>query len=284
MPTRPLVKRGTSRLADVTEIVVPHDGSELAARAPPLADLLAERTDAWVSRVTVVPPEEAGTEDYALVPGIGVSRILAGDDPAEAIATYLSSEPGRILCTSTHGRGRLGAGLLGSVTEGLLRRSSEPTVLLGPNAGPAPDRIQRIVACVDGSSHSETILPVAATWAADLGAGLALVQVVEPTAGWGADPYVSGDAIESSYVHGLARRLGGLGISPEWEVLRGREPSAPIIDHARRMPGTLIAVATHGRSGWSRVAMGSVAMRLAHDSPTPLLVVRPPTLDPGRSG
>jgi nucleotide-binding universal stress UspA family protein len=265
---------------DVKEIVVPLDGSDLAARALPLADLLADLAQIPVVRVTVVPPAEDVTSgETTVVPGVGVTTTLEGEDTPDAIAAYVSAGPGRLLCMSTHGRGRVGAGLLGSVAESVLRRIDGPALLVGPDTEPELKELRRVVACVDGSKLSEAILPVASRWADDLDLRLDLVQVVTDQSGEAAAAIASGDVMESSYVRALARWLRAEGVSPEWEVLHGRDPVGPILDYARAVPETVVALATHGRSGWSRVAMGSVAMRLAHESPVPLLVYRPPALD-----
>jgi nucleotide-binding universal stress UspA family protein len=278
--TRSLAPQTPAGLAGVNEIVVPHDGSELAARALRVADLLAGRVGARVARLTVVRPGDPDeASDRGVIPGVGVARVITARDPAEAIADYLTSEPDRMLCMSTHGRGRLRAGLRGSVAEELIQRTAGPMLLVGPSARWETDEFRRIVACVDGSEHSETILPVAAGWARDLDVRLDLVQVLEPLAGWGDGPVASGDVAESSYVHALARGLVYEGVSPEWEVLRGKEPAGPLCSYAARIPGSLIAISTHGRTGWSRIVMGSVAMRLVQESPVPLLVMRPPTLE-----
>ena len=34
-------------------------------------------------------------------------------------------------------------------------------------------------------------------------------------------------------------------------------------------------MATHGRSGWSRVSLGSVAMNVVHHATSPILIVPP---------
>jgi nucleotide-binding universal stress UspA family protein len=47
-----------------------------------------------------------------------------------------------------------------------------------------------------------------------------------------------------------------------------------ILDCARDQEADLIAMATHGRSGWARVAIGSVAESVLHKSTTPVLLIR----------
>jgi nucleotide-binding universal stress UspA family protein len=56
-------------------------------------------------------------------------------------------------------------------------------------------------------------------------------------------------------------------------LLEGFGP-AEIIDFARKTPGNLIAMCTHGRSGMKRWVLGSVTERVVQASGDPVLVVR----------
>ena len=53
-----------------------------------------------------------------------------------------------------------------------------------------------------------------------------------------------------------------------------------IVDRASRDPGTLITMATHGRSGAQRWLLGSVAQKVLQASTNPLLLIRPQRRDP----
>jgi universal stress protein A len=48
-----------------------------------------------------------------------------------------------------------------------------------------------------------------------------------------------------------------------------------IVDHAKEVHADVIVVGTHGRSGMSRLLMGSVAEHVVRNAPCPVLVVRP---------
>ena len=89
---------------------------------------------------------------------------------------------GAVVCIASHGRGGLGAALLGSITEEVLRKSPRPVLVVGPRFEPRPWRQDgMVVACVDGSPYSEQALPVAAEWSATFGSQLWLVHVAAPT-------------------------------------------------------------------------------------------------------
>jgi len=59
------------------------------------------------------------------------------------------------------------------------------------------------------------------------------------------------------------------------EVIFGRQPSTAIASAAERMDADVICVASHGRRGIARVALGSVTEDLMRRAHRPVLVVRP---------
>jgi len=58
------------------------------------------------------------------------------------------------------------------------------------------------------------------------------------------------------------------------EVMQGAE-AEEIIKLADKTQSDIVAMSTHGRSGISRWAFGSVADRVLHEGNIPLLLVRP---------
>ena len=71
----------------------------------------------------------------------------------------------------------------------------------------------------------------------------------------------------------MKNSLSGLGV-PIFIAAPEGDAAVQIIAEAGREPGTLIAMATHGRSGMPRLVMGSVTNRVLHAATDPLLVVR----------
>lgn len=65
------------------------------------------------------------------------------------------------------------------------------------------------------------------------------------------------------------------GISTEIVVDVADDPAAVIIEHARRTHVDLIAMATHGRSGFSHLLAGSVCEQVIRSGVAPVLVLRP---------
>ena len=86
-----------------------------------------------------------------------------------------------LVCIASHGHRGLGAALLGSTAEEVLRRSARPVLVVGRRYESRALRDDgMIVACVDGSPFAEQALPVAEAWSATLGEHLWFVQVAAP--------------------------------------------------------------------------------------------------------
>ena len=60
-----------------------------------------------------------------------------------------------------------------------------------------------------------------------------------------------------------------------YDVLHSHHPARELADLTDRSPVAVMVMATHGRSGWSRLTLGSVAMNVVHHAICPVLVVPP---------
>jgi nucleotide-binding universal stress UspA family protein len=98
------------------------------------------------------------------------------------------------------------------------------------------------------------------------------VGAVPSPAAW--DAWEEEPARARDYLRGLADVLSKQGVSADTIVLEG-DPAGIIVEYTKQHPEVqMIAMATHGRSGIRRWIMGSVAERVLHSSPVPLLLVR----------
>src|SRR5260221_9701771 len=76
-----------------------------------------------------------------------------------------------------------------------------------------------------------------------------------------------------TYLALLARSKVLAGIKIKTEVMYGTAAQSILhVAHTRR--ADLVVMCSHGRTGFSRWALGSVAHRIAHHSPVPVLVLR----------
>jgi nucleotide-binding universal stress UspA family protein len=266
----------------VQHLIVPVDGSDASWHAVDVAVALARRCDTTVDIVEVVTSADDTAEAVARLAdraaehdttGVEVTTkaIVAPESVASGIAGEVETHPEVTVVMASHGRGR-SAALLGSVAEELLRRVFGPVLLVGPRCeldgfdGP-------VVVTVDGSSASESVLPLAAAWAIELRTEPWIVEVVEP------DVQTSADVGQAAYPARLARRLtADSGHPVQFEVLRGHDVHDEIVDFADSLHASLIVASTHGRTGMSRVVTGSTAAAVVRHARCPVLLVRPPHL------
>jgi nucleotide-binding universal stress UspA family protein len=68
------------------------------------------------------------------------------------------------------------------------------------------------------------------------------------------------------------------GIEPQLRLLEsdGRHVAGGLVEEARQWGADLIVVGTHGRRGFNRLFLGSVAEGVARAAPTSVLLVRRP--------
>jgi nucleotide-binding universal stress UspA family protein len=142
---------------------------------------------------------------------------------------------------------------------------------------------QHILVPLDGSSRSEEALPVAARIARSTGGSLLLVQVVTSPLDydgvWATVPVVNQQLIDedmknaTTYLQALAVSPELAGLKVRTEVLFGL-PVQHLLAFAETPGIDLIVLCTHGRTGFTRWVLGSVAHVLVHECTRPILVLR----------
>jgi nucleotide-binding universal stress UspA family protein len=139
---------------------------------------------------------------------------------------------------------------------------------------------QKILVPLDGSGAAESALPYARTLAEKVGAQVELLEVVDLSDIAGKVPDQAAFARNlgehanrrlDQYLRPIAKRFER--IPTNCRVEQG-SPATAIIDAAAAEKGTLIVMATHGRSGLQRWLLGSVAERVLRGTANPLLLVR----------
>lgn len=124
----------------------------------------------------------------------------------------------------------------------------------------SPEPARRILLATDFSDVAEHAAAIARAYARALGAALHILHVAWP-----------GDELVGRVLLGMEKDAG-----PDIAVTTAVEfgsPAARIVDYARRHQIDLIVVGTHGRTGVSRVLLGSVAERVIRTAPCPVLAV-----------
>jgi nucleotide-binding universal stress UspA family protein len=271
----------------MTTIVVPLDGSSHAERAlRPACSIAARIESARVLLVQCHPDDvdlaQRTLDDRARLYEDVVdvdTRLVEAGDPVEVLLATAEAEPDATLCMATRGRSGIRAAVLGSVANEVVCRTTQPIVLVGPWSTTAllPAEHGRLLVCSDGSDFSDRIIPTAAEWSERLGLEPWLTEVVRPDE----DPEPADRPHPNREVEAATQRLETLAtqLGPSTpganiEVLHGA-PGRSIPSLAERLPAALIAMATHGRSGLTQLAMGSVATEIVRHAPCPVLITRP---------
>ncbi|MFY0991715.1 universal stress protein [Halomonas sp. C05BenzN] len=207
-------------------------------------------------------------------------HVEQGDDAAEALAGLVAERDDALLCMTSHGRRPVTELFLGSVAAETVRLSGKLVVLHGPRFDPdARRRIDTLMVCVDGSALAEAVLPQAVALADGLGARIQLLHVLEvDSLAASALPggVGHGDIMESGYVQSLAHRIHAeYRAEVDWEVLHGKEPASSVVSYLANQPDVMVVMTTHGRSGLSQLAAGSVSREVLHQARCPVAVMRP---------
>ena len=139
---------------------------------------------------------------------------------------------------------------------------------------------------LDSSKEGEMVLSYITELASRLKTVVVLLHVLSPTyhaytpEGVAKVPYTEGEMeqLKTSalkYLTEVATGLEGKGITVNTEVRVGKAADE-IIKLADEICADIVAMTTHGRSGVSRWAFGSVADKILYAGNTPLLLVRVP--------
>jgi nucleotide-binding universal stress UspA family protein len=283
-------------------VLVPLDGSALADRALPYAVAAACDRHHRLLLLRVLQPKSARGMPLIQEPTaraelervaerlrkdrieveIVVSSTLFGT-VADVIVGIAREHACDLIVMSTHGRGGLGRWLYGSVAEQVLRQSPVPVLLISATCDRiwTPESTLRVLVPLDGSPLAEHVLEPMLASTRGLASELVLVRVAPaPTAEAGAylleDREAEMEGAEQ-YLEEVAERLrtDDLRVTVRTEV---GAPAAVIANIAAKLDVDLIAMATHGRSGFARVVLGSVATETLQRSSVPLLLLRPPSL------
>jgi len=229
---------------------------------------------------------------------VPMSCALKEGPVADMIRSQVAAAGTDLVVMTTHGRGALGRFLLGSVADALVRDLSVPLLLVRPTET-APDLaretpFERILVSLDGSDIAEQVLQPAATLARTMSAKLCLLRVVRPIVltDYSLEGAAVGQVVQQmfeelqkcevealhnarQYLETVAVKLRNQGLTVETAAILGDSPAPVILDEAGRRQINLVALATHGRRGLSRLFLGSVADKVIRTAALPVLVYHP---------
>jgi len=138
------------------------------------------------------------------------------------------------------------------------------------------EKEERILVPLDGSKCAETVIPRVEELIAGKETGICLLRVVSASTFPGVDPTEAQVKVvreAEEYLQGLKEHLRAKGLDVDTHVRYG-DDAEEILDHAAQKEIDLIAMSTHGRSGFKRFFLGSVAEKVLRHAPKPVYLVR----------
>jgi nucleotide-binding universal stress UspA family protein len=273
------------------------DASRLALRA---ATVLTQRLGATLKVLHVLEdsayaypfPLPAGVREEARgrllevveglrTTGIAADAVLEEGLAAQEICNAAATTSTDLVVVGSHGRSGLPRWVHGSVAERVVRLSPVPVLTVHPSdrvtVDPAGPLFPRVLAPTDFSEASRMGVDLATRVALALGGSLTLVHVCElPT-----PAYVTPSDERETESHAkreLARILSEVrSVLPKAEgAIRRGNPWAEIVAAAEQGGSDLVVMSTHGRRGWARAFLGSVAEKVVRLAPAMVLTVPAP--------
>lgn len=221
--------------------------------------------------------------------GVPATGALLDGAVAEVLAEYAVRVQADLTVMTTHGRGGFQRLRLGSVATQFLTRITHPVLLLRASEGEATPGFPAgpIVCALDGSAFAEAVLPHAIAFAEATACPLHLVGITVPhtmpMAPFGTEMMLLDDEalqLETSGRQEYLARVAGRcpagtthGTRTDMSVYRA------LLEEAEARGAGAIAIATHGRGGFSRVMLGSTTDDVIRHAQRPVLVFRPRAAD-----
>ena len=235
--------------------------------------------------------------------GVSVRGEVAMGHPVDKILSFTRNNDIDLMIMVTHGRSGLSRVVMGSVAHKVLLTSNVPIwfIRAGVTKEAMKDRfpIKAILVLLDGSKLAESVLPHVETLVKQYGAKrvkVVLLRVYEshliesgfppekppgspPVISMGWEEHARKETIKSrlnakAYLDEIAEQLKKAGLTVRAEVLMG-DPTEKITSYLGKNLFSVVAMATHGRSGIGKLAYGSVAEHIILNDMTPFFLVRP---------
>ncbi len=220
---------------------------------------------------------------------------MTAGNPADGILRYAEKNNIDLILMATHGHSGARRWAMGSVADKVVSASKIPVWLVpsGTPRGILYDRwpMASLLVTLDGSKLAEQVLPHTETIAKQRGTEfveIVLLQVCKPfviladypeavmTDKW--DEHLKEQTEKAKqgaekYLSGVEKQLKNKGLRVRSEILVGI-PADEIINYSKKNPFSVTIMSTHGRSGLSRWAYGSVAHKVLYGISKPILLVR----------
>lgn len=197
--------------------------------------------------------------------GEGAETVIReATDSAHGIAEAAAELGADIIVMGQHNKGGLARMLVGATTAGVIGHATCP-VLVAPRAAHLWEK--HVLLATDGSAHSQAATEVAGRVARQARLPITVVSIV--TSSHSDERRKEAERAVAAAVE----RLKELGLQAAGEITEGR-PDEAIIKAGEAVGADLIVVGSHGRTGLTKILMGSVAERVIGHATCPTLVVK----------
>ncbi|MFD1589361.1 universal stress protein [Halorientalis brevis] len=274
------------------EVLLPTDGSPLSQAA--LEHAIATFPDGNITLLYVVDARFTTPDDDELRPerqfpelleiadrhDVEVATEIRVGHPAREIVTVSEETDVDEIMMGSHGRSGTSRILLGSIAERVLRRAPVPVTIVRPQQRMG-DRHHLVP--IDGSEQSRKALEYAVSVFPEV--ETTVVHAIDPLeTHFGDGEFVHTEA-EYEQIEAQAEQVlaDAAALAAEYDVnvttttlteSRPNLPAEAILDYVEDSDIDHVIMGSHGRSGTSRILLGSVAETVARRAAAPVTVVR----------
>lgn len=264
-PGADLILEGSSRLAQRTgaELHVVHVAEVAPGAAGEAALVEAEQT------LGTLVQRAAGAQPASSI------RVIRGR-PGAAIVEHARAIGADLIVLGPHAGGDLGARILGTTADRVVREADVPCLIL---RAPLPEAVRSVAAAIDFSDASRHAAAVAGSWTAALAEPSGPVTLDLLHVAWPVERQELPDGEEDT----LAGRLVEVGATLERPAVDGARVQSHVLWSTRaadaiaewtmRHGTDLLVLGTTGEGGLRRRIIGSVAGSLARRAACPVLLV-----------
>jgi nucleotide-binding universal stress UspA family protein len=277
----------------INRILIAVDGSDCADRAASYGFELAEEYGASVDVLHVLETESGPDardvseranalleETAALADStVAIETHLESGRPAPTVSDFARDHDADLIVMGRRGRTGLGARLLGSTTERVLRRTQVPVLTVAEDDEKIPSDIANVLVTTDGSAEAERAAPVAGNVASEFGATLHVLTIVDVQ---GEAGLFDAGGVSREYIERLEARgqeaVDRLAESIDADVdletaLERGTPHEAIGSFAAEHDVDLLVIGSEGQSSLPEQRLGSVTTRVLRTVDVPVLVV-----------
>ena len=273
---------GTWADPNFKQIMIPLDGSAFAEQALSLAQSLASEFDASLTLISIESNNSSNADEHnndrlqyleqVATPlhtaGLKTNRIIEYGTTAHMLHHVAEQHNIDLILMSTHGRSGIKRLLFGSVADQIVQLTQIPLLLLRPsnNWRSRWTEFRHLLITLDGSANAETILDYAKLFAQRFQSQIILLSVP--------DQNQSEESLASirHYLDGIKNHLAESNIEVQTRVT-GQNAGHTIVQVSQDEEIDLIMLATHGRGGFDRLMLGSVADLVVRHTTCPILLV-----------